>query len=615
MTESSISVMSKKGLIICLFFITGQFFSFGQTKTDSLLQIWEDESQTFDQRFDAAKSIIYPDLMYSIPDSAERFAAELLRLSLGIGDSVRIAESYQFYGIALSIQGKYGDAIDKLTSGRAIMEKLPNRNGLSSALIEIGFVYDMLGEYEQALDYYQSALAIDLEIRDSSGMGSAYNNIGLMHREMGDLEKALEYYEKAYLTSFFDDDFQLQSYALLNMGETENELGNFNDADSLIQLSLRLAEGLNDKIHSAIAYKILGTLSFERDQFNQSKNYCLKSYRFALEAELLKERKEACECLYEAYKALEQYEKSVGYLEESVRISDQLAVEEAKQKLQVLEFRQEALADSLKREEERLKLEFAHQQEISQKNRSRNIAIASGIIVLILALGLLSRYTYIRKSKAILEEEKDRSENLLLNILPSEIAEELKEKGEAKARRYNEVSILFTDFQDFTKAGEKFSPEELVEEINTCFKAFDEIVSKYGIEKIKTIGDAYMAAGGLPKQGNETVLNTVLAGLEMQVFMKKRKSDNPSAFNMRLGIHTGTVVAGIVGNKKFQYDIWGDSVNTASRMESNGSIGKVNISQSTYDLVKNHDSLSFEPRGKIKVKGKREMDMYFVENN
>ena len=210
-----------------------------------------------------------------------------------------------------------------------------------------------------------------------------------------------------------------------------------------------------------------------------------------------------------------------------------------------------------------------------------------------------------------------KSENLLLNILPAEIAHELKTHGKSDARYFESATILFSDFTDFTEASAKLTAEELVEEINQCFIGFDAIIEKFKIEKIKTIGDAYMAAGGLPLPGKNSVRNTVLAAIEMQTFMIRRKAQNKAAnrtfFEMRVGVHTGSVVAGIVGVKKFQYDIWGDTVNTASRIENLGETGKVNISQATYELIKDDAAFTFEPRGKIEVKGKGEIEMWFVE--
>ena len=210
-----------------------------------------------------------------------------------------------------------------------------------------------------------------------------------------------------------------------------------------------------------------------------------------------------------------------------------------------------------------------------------------------------------------------KSESLLLNILPAEIAQELKAKGKSEARYFESATILFSDFKDFTETAARLTAPELVEEINYCFKGFDSITEKFKIEKIKTIGDAYMAAGGLPIPNINSVRNTVFAALEMQAFMSRRKAQNETAnrtvFEMRVGVHTGPVVAGIVGDKKFQYDIWGDTVNTAYRMENVGETGKVNISQATYELIKDDAAFTFEPRGKIEVKGKGEIEMWFAE--
>ena len=210
-----------------------------------------------------------------------------------------------------------------------------------------------------------------------------------------------------------------------------------------------------------------------------------------------------------------------------------------------------------------------------------------------------------------LNEEKEKSDTLLLNILPEHTAQELKEKGSSDARQFEQVTVMFTDFKGFTQISEKLSPKELVNEIHDCFKAFDNIVTKHNIEKIKTIGDSYMCAGGLPLTNNTHAEDIVRAAIEIRDFISKKFESRNPKFEIRIGIHTGTVVAGIVGIKKFAYDIWGDTVNIASRMESSGEAGKVNISGSTYQLVK--DKFNCIHRGKIQAKNKGEIDMYFVE--
>jgi class 3 adenylate cyclase len=213
-----------------------------------------------------------------------------------------------------------------------------------------------------------------------------------------------------------------------------------------------------------------------------------------------------------------------------------------------------------------------------------------------------------------LNKKKQEVEKLLLNILPQETAEELKEKGYATPRFYDSVSILFADFKGFTTIAEGFSPQELVAELDSFFVAFDEITEKFNLEKIKTIGDAYMCAGGIPVANDSHSLDSVRAGLEMQRYLTQinaqRAEKGLAPWNLRVGIHTGPVVSGVVGRRKFAYDIWGDAVNIASRMESCGEPGEVNISEITYHLIK--DRFLCYHRGKVLAKNKGEIDMYLV---
>jgi class 3 adenylate cyclase len=210
--------------------------------------------------------------------------------------------------------------------------------------------------------------------------------------------------------------------------------------------------------------------------------------------------------------------------------------------------------------------------------------------------------------------EKERTENLLSNVLPKNTADELMAKGKATKIKYNFVTVLFSDIQGFTKIAEETNPEILIDDLDKFFFHFDSVVEKYGIEKIKTIGDAYMCAGGIPEKNRTNPVEVILAALEMQDYMNRLKASAQQVgmkyWDIRVGIHTGTVVAGVVGQKKLSYDIWGDTVNTASRMESSGEGGKINISGTTYEFVK--DFFVCEHRGKMPVKYKGEIDMYFI---
>jgi len=238
------------------------------------------------------------------------------------------------------------------------------------------------------------------------------------------------------------------------------------------------------------------------------------------------------------------------------------------------------------------------------------IAAISAYLVAIFRYGVLKR-NYLNRlllKSALMQAEAGwkKSDELLLNILPEEVAVELKETGKSEARLYNHVTVLFTDFVNFTGISEHMNPKELVAVIHDNFKAFDEIVEKYGLEKIKTIGDAYLTVCGLPVEQKEHAHRVVMAALEINSFM----TQNPNKFEIRIGINTGPVVAGIVGVKKYAYDIWGDTVNTAARMEQYSEPGRINITGATYELVKNE--FICEYRGKIEAKNKGEIDMYFV---
>jgi adenylate cyclase len=213
-----------------------------------------------------------------------------------------------------------------------------------------------------------------------------------------------------------------------------------------------------------------------------------------------------------------------------------------------------------------------------------------------------------------LETERRKSDKLLLNTLPRKIADELKQTGKVKPVHYESASILFTDFKDFTKLAEQLSPEELVDELDYCFSFFDRVAEAHNLEKLKTIGDSYMCVGGIPTPTSTHAIDTVLAALQIKAFMGWRRYEklqrNQPFWEIRLGIHTGPILAGVIGKNKFSYDVWGDAVNIAARMESSSLPGCINISKSTFERVK--DFFDCDYRGKIEAKNKGYIDMYFV---
>jgi len=339
---------------------------------------------------------------------------------------------------------------------------------------------------------------------------------------------------------------------------------------------------------------------------NEAISALQKAYDIGTPLNANMEIKDALHGLTMAFEKKKDYASAFKYQNLLLNIKDTIYNINTDKKLGTLQF-----TFDLEKKESQISLltkdKEIQQQELRRQKLVRNGFVGGFAVVLIFA-GIFFR------QRNRISKEKKRSEELLLNILPEETAEELKSTGSAKAKSFDSVTVLFTDFKNFTQASEKLSAEELVQEINYCYSEFDRIVTKYGIEKIKTIGDAYMCAGGLPVSNQSHPEDVVKAGLEMVAFIEKNKQERMAKdqpfFELRLGIHTGPVVAGIVGIKKFAYDIWGDTVNTASRMESSGEIGKVNISGNTYELVKDQFECTY--RGKVKAKNKGEIDMYFV---
>jgi class 3 adenylate cyclase len=307
----------------------------------------------------------------------------------------------------------------------------------------------------------------------------------------------------------------------------------------------------------------------------------------------------------------------------------------ALQKNQVDSFRFINTKDSLLLEQKELilakqtaQLSFQESQlelqesEIRLQQSQRNFFLALAGIIALLAIASFLRYSETKKHNNILEvkneiieEEKKKSEQLLLNILPAVVATELKTNGMAKARKYENATVLFSDFKNFSSIAESLTPERLVSELDYYFKTFDDIIGKYNLEKIKTIGDAYMCVGGLPEEKKDHPRDVIMAALEIQSYLNawklEREMKNEPYFEARMGIHTGPLVAGVVGSRKFAYDIWGDTVNVAARLESKSEAGKVNISASTYQLI--NEEFDCESRGVIPIKNRGEIEMFFVK--
>ncbi|MDX1685169.1 MAG: adenylate/guanylate cyclase domain-containing protein [Saprospiraceae bacterium] len=586
-------------------------------EADSLLALWRDTSQSDTSRILALNTYIWEHKLFSNAEERTKWIDELYTFTDSLGNIRGISAADNLKGMSYYFEGNFSNALFYFQKSLKIREELKLPLASAGTLNNIGLIYFELEDYSNALKYFNRVWDIFLDTRDSSLYSIALGNMSVIYHRQGELDKALEGLMNTveFLEKIGDERSAAITYN--HLGEVYLSKAEY---DKALEYTLEAIDrlkvyGITNEL--SISHINAGSIYLKKKKYEKAIESCKRGLVESRSMAALLHEKKACECLYKGYKGLGISDSAFVYLERTSVLEDSLEIEKATKSLQRMEFRKAVLADSMAQEKASLEMQMQYELDVQKKKRDRNIAFGLGFIVLLVAGGLYSRMRYIRRSRAEIQKEKDRSENLLLNILPAEVAEELKETGRSQARDYDMVSILFTDFVSFTKTAESLTASELVEEVNACFETFDGILGKYEIEKIKTIGDAYMAAGGLPAPSVDSIKNTVLAALEMQAFIKQRKAEKQSkgetAFDMRAGIHSGPVVAGIVGIKKFQYDIWGDTVNTASRMESAGEAGRVNISESTYTLIKDEPGFQFEKRGKVEVKGKGEIDMWFVE--
>ncbi len=612
----------------------------------------------------------------SDPQKAIRFAQLAKDLADKINFPKGAATALKSIGIGYYLQGKSLETLEYWEQSLAIFDSIGDKVGVANILSNEGAAYFNQGDDTKALDLYLQSLKVSEKLTDTLRIVTALSNIGGVYSNKKiTQDKALEYYFRALpLMESYSDQKDLRTKGAIgticiNIGEiyfnkdTANLQKSLNkksftkdEKDSISNASDSLALYFFEKARITFensedlpaAMNWLGKLYSRKKEFGKAINYQKQAYDIAKKLETLLDMTQSrlgladtyynkgdIELAISAYKEAEKLAQEMGgsnlelkntygglalsyakqgdyknaytYQTQFTKIKDDLYNIDTDKKLQGLQFtfdiqKKQGQIDLLTKDKALQALDL-------QKQKLIKNATIGGLSVVCVFLGVV----FVQKKK--ITKEKQRSEELLLNILPAETAEELKATGTAKTKSFDEVTVMFTDFKNFTQASEKLTAEELVEEINHCYSEFDKIITRYGIEKIKTIGDSYMCAGGLPVTNSTHPVDVVKAGLEMQEFIAKNKAAREAAgqpfFELRLGIHTGPVVAGIVGIKKFAYDIWGDTVNTASRMESSGEVGKVNISGPTYEIIK--DKFRCTPRGKIKAKNKGEIEMYFVE--
>ena len=595
-------VLEKICLLVGLFCICLNGLSQNKQLADSLESIYISGGFSEKQELSILKQLAY---QHPNPDRALHFSEQLLIRAQQLDSKDYLVAAYLQKGNALRLKGDVSKALQSYFNGVKISTEENQSRDLGQLYITIADAYSIMGNRNNTILYYNKAIAILKEENDSLDYASALENLGDEYNlNFAKPDSALILFKKSGAIFKALGNQTGIAYNLGNIGLAYAQKGDNTAAEKNISEAIELLTDLGDYYPICVYLTYMSDIYAERDDLKSAFNYAEKSLALAKQYGLKDQISDADLKLSELYEKMGDAKEALTFYKSHITFKDSVRNINSVQQMANLEMTQKQTEVDLLNE---------------QKKTQQVMVIATTValfLIGLLAFGLYRRNNFINRTNTIIARERDRSDTLLLNILPEETAIELKEYGKVKAKRFNSVTVLFTDFKGFTTYAENLPPEELVESVDYYFSKFDEIMEKHGLEKIKTVGDAYMCAGGLPFPTEDHALKMVRAAFDIAEFVEKSKErvgENEINFDVRIGINTGPVVAGVVGTKKFAYDIWGDTVNVASRMETMSKPGRINISENTYQLVQNH--FDCEQRGEIYVKNRGMMTMYFVNKS
>ncbi len=579
------------------YFIANHLSAQDQRIADSLYKIYKSDTSS-----GLVKLELLSDLSFNeIKDYKQglHYAEELIKLSLAANNNSYLSQGYFQKGSTKRLLGDLDDAVDAFFKCAEVAKKNKLVSLEGSAYGSIADIYAISNNHKNAMLYYRKAIYSLRRSNDSVALASVILNAGDAFLKSKLFDSAYSYFKES--KKIFENlNYQMGvGYSLGNIGMVYANTGNKQLAEKNINDATKILEDAQDYYPICVYLISMCNIYVEKGDQQTALNYALRSLQLALNYDLKEQISDANLKLSQLYEKAGNQKLSLMYYKNHIAFRDSVNNITSVQKMADLRTDYEV-------SQKQIEVDLLNQQKRNQRIILFSMYIILGLTVII--LGTL--YWYYRS----ISREKKRSESLLLNILPAETAHELKQKGSVEAVKFDEVTVLFTDFVSFSKYAEHIEPVQLVKSIDFYFKGFDEITTKYGLEKIKTIGDSYMCACGLPTPNPAHAANAIMAAREMieLVSSSLHADDGLNHFDIRIGIHTGPVVAGIVGIKKWQYDIWGDSVNIASRMESKSEPGRINMSETTYSIIK--DQFACEYRGEIEVKNRGLLKMYFLKS-
>lgn len=528
----------------------------------------------------------------------------------------------------------YPKALEYYSRELEVCERSGYRQRIAATLSRISDVYDMQGNYVKAIETQNKALKFTEDLSDKRGQGRSLGALGKIYLNIAkhpsaqsklvqedkkqNLGRSIDYSNRSVRVAEEIGDIDQLKMSYKNLSAAQKMSGNVKDALASYGKLMSLKHSILNpkKAKEAERKKLEYEYGRREDSMRAQKQVVEENLKqqtqiATQEAQVVTQQQRQLQATNKALSATAKQEEkarlNLQKTQEDLTIEKDNAEEKEKQ-LTLAEEQKALQGIRLQLQKDQLQMK---DRALEMRRKEQYFYIIGIVGLLAFSLVLYRGFTIQKRYNLALIREKKRSEGLLLNILPFEVAEELMDKGSADAKHFDNVTVLFTDFISFTYAAETMTPKQLVDELHICFKAFDEILGKYHIEKIKTVGDAYIAVSGLPRPNPNHAGDVAEAAMEIRDYMLQRKRQmGNNTFSVRLGINSGSVVAGIVGVTKFAYDIWGDAVNIAARMEQTSEDGKINISETTYALIK--DKYECLYRGKVEAKNKGSIDMYYL---
>lgn len=574
------------------------------SRVDSLDFVYESGEYSQDQELSLLKELSRET---QDPQKKLDYSQRLIKRINETDSIIYLYDALMQEGSAFRLISKLPDALNSFLKASKIAQDMDSARLIALSNVTIGDVYSVMGNHENSVRYYRDGIEQLRSMNSESiDLATALLNAGDEYFNAAKYDSAMDFfYESSML--FKKLDFEIGSaYNLGNMGMVYAKQGKDELAKANINEAVTILEDYEDYYAISTYLSYIADIYLEQGSYDEALAFAKRSLALAQNYELRDQMSQAHEELSKVYETYGQPANSLYHYKEYIRFRDSVNNVANVQKLA-------NLRTDFELSKKQIEVDLINQQKENQSLITKGVA--GGLVVLsIFTFALFRRNKVIKRTSKKLSEERKKSNDLLRNILPEETAEELKENGSVKAKKYSNTTVLFSDFKDFTRYAEQLPPEELVKTIDIYFSEFDRIMDKYQIEKIKTIGDSYMCASGLPNPDKDHAKHMVLAAKEMLSHVEQLKqvhAIDEARFDIRIGIHSGPVVAGVVGERKFAYDIWGDTVNIASRLESSCEPGKINVSESTYQLLSKE--FQFEPRGKIEIKNSSPIEMYYLQ--